>query len=190
MKSLACVYSLQASGLSGTTERVPSRFEGMYRWADATRNFRHNSLQTAHENAILLMQWQQSSLVLVPTTFNCPIRHDCLVESSDPYRTPLNFASTASYQIQEGQLEQFTERNSGPRHVISHLTVTDQLRVADPLLAERSTESAWNSITSAPSNGNVGMNDTDPVLLCQRHSTRTSEEARRALSSEPYHNLQ
>ena len=148
---------LFASGVRDTIATVPSRFELACHWAHAARTFSHQSLQIAYQNAMSLMQ---SSLVFGPTL---PIQHDRLVEKSDLYRTPLNFAS---YQIQEGQLEQSIETLEGRALLWSEMrglrTSTDKVRVANPLLAERFTATSQELetlTTSAFSKGSVGMGD-------------------------------
>jgi hypothetical protein len=125
-----------ASGVEDTYATVPSRFELACDWAYTARISVHHSIPTAYEHAMSLMQ---SSLVFAPTL---PIQHDRLVEKRDLYeKTPLNFAS---YQIRMGKLEPAIETLEQGRALLwSEMhglrTSTDQLRTADPDLAEKIT---------------------------------------------------
>src|SRR6267154_5746962 len=125
-----------ASGVEDTYATVPSRFELACDWAYTARISVHESLPTAYKHAMSLMQ---SSLVFAPTL---PIQHERLVEKRDFYeRTPLNFAS---YQIRMGKLEPAIETLEQGRALLwSEMhglrTSTDQLRTADPDLAEKFT---------------------------------------------------
>jgi hypothetical protein len=150
------VMCLFASGVKDTYAMVPSRFELACRWAYTARIFRHSSVLTAYK---IVMSLMQESLVFAPTL---AIQHDRLVEKRGLYeKTPLNFAS---YQIRAGQLERAIETLEQGRALLwSEMrglrTSTDQLRAADPVLADRFT--AINQeleilTTSALSNGRVG----------------------------------
>jgi hypothetical protein len=147
-----------ASGVRGTIATVPSRFELACRWAHAARIYEHHSLPSAYQNAMSLMQ---SSLVFGPTL---SIQHDRLVENSDLYRTPLNFAS---YQIQKGQLEQSIETLEQGRALLwSEMrglrTSTDRLRAVNLVLAKRFTAISQELeilTTSGSSNGGIGTDD-------------------------------
>jgi tetratricopeptide (TPR) repeat protein len=130
------IMELFASGVEDTYATVPSRFELACDWAYTARISVHHSLPTAYEHAMSLMQ---SSLIFAPTL---PIQHDRLVEKRDLYeKTPLNFAS---YQIRKGDLKSAIEILEQGRALLwSEMhglrTSTDQLRTADPDLAERFT---------------------------------------------------
>jgi CHAT domain-containing protein len=130
------IMKLFALGIKDKYAKDPSRFELACDWAYTARISVHHSLPTAYEHAMSLMQ---SSLVFAPTL---PIQHDRLVEKRDLYeKTPLNFAS---YQIRMGKLEPAIETLEQGRALLwSEMhglrTSTDQLRIADPDLAERFT---------------------------------------------------
>jgi hypothetical protein len=130
------VMELFASGAEDTHAMVPNRFDLACQWTDTARTCRHHSLPTAYKNVMSLMQ---SSLVFAPTL---SIQHNRLVEKRDRYeKTPLNFAS---YHISAGQLELAIEVLEHGRALIwSEMrglrTSTDQLRVADPILADKFT---------------------------------------------------
>ena len=153
------IMELFASGVEDTYETVPSRFELACDWAYKARISVHHSLPTAYERAMSLMQ---SSLVFAPTL---AVQHDRLVEKRDLYeKTPLNFAS---YQIRMGKLELAIETLEQGRALLwSEMhglrTSTEQLRTADPDLADKFT--AINKeieilTTSAPSDRTVGTDD-------------------------------
>ncbi|KAF8495542.1 hypothetical protein F5888DRAFT_1711801, partial [Russula emetica] len=148
-----------ASGVKNTFTTISSRFELACHWVDTARTSRHDSLPTAYEHAISLMQ---SSLVF---TLTLPTRHSRLVEKHDLYeKTPLNFAS---YQIRVGQLKRAIEVLELGRAVLwSEMhglrTSIDRLREADPNLAKEFI--AMNQeheilTTSTLSNWSVGMGD-------------------------------
>jgi hypothetical protein len=150
MKSLA-------SGVKNIFTTIPSRFELACHWVDIARTSRHDSLPTAYEHAMSLMQ---SSLVFTPTF---PTRRSRLIDKHDLYeKTPLNFAS---YQIRAGQLKRAIEVLEQGRALIwskmhGHRTSIDRLHEADPDLAEEFT--AINQeleilTTSTVSNRSVGM---------------------------------
>jgi hypothetical protein len=153
------IMELFASGVEDTYVTVPSRFELACDWAYAARISVHHSLPRAYGRAMSIMQ---SSLAFAPTL---PIQHERLVEKRDLYeKTPLNFAS---YQIRMGKLELAIETLEQGRALLwSEMhglrTSTDQLRTADPDLAEKFT--AINKeieilTTSASSDRNVGTDD-------------------------------
>ena len=149
---LMCLF---ASGVKDTYATVPSRFDLACRWAHTARVSRHHSLSTAYENVMSIMQ---SSLAFAP---DLPIH----LEKRNLYeKTPLNIAS---HHIRAGRLEQAVEALEHGRALLwcemrGLRTSIDQLRAADPLLAERFT--AINQeleilTTSASSNANTGMAD-------------------------------
>jgi CHAT domain len=125
-----------ASGTKNTSTTIPSRFELACHWVDTARTSRHNSLPTAFEHAMSLMQ---SSLLFTPIL---PTRHTRLFEKHDLYeKTPLNFAS---YQIRIGQLKRATEVLEQGRALLwsemrGFRTSTDRLREAQPDLAKEFT---------------------------------------------------
>jgi CHAT domain-containing protein len=153
------IMCLFASGVKDTYTTAPSRFELSCHWAYTARIYRHHSLSTAYENAMLLMQ---CSLVFAPTL---SIQHDRLVERRDLYeKTPLDFAS---HRIRARQLERAIEALEHGRALLwSEMrglrTSTNRLRAADPVLAERFTvinQELEILTTSASSNGIKGMDD-------------------------------
>ena len=148
-----------ASGVKNTFTTIPSRFELACHWVNTARTSRHDSLPTAYEHAMSLMQ---SSLVFTSTL---PTQHGRLVEKRDLYeKIPLNFAS---YQIRLGQLKRAIEVLEQGRALLwSEMhglrTSIDRLREADPDLAKDLT--AINQeleilTTSAFLNGSVRMGD-------------------------------
>ena len=156
------VMYLFASGAKDTYVTVPCRFVLAYDWAYTARIYGHHSLPAAYENAMSLMQ---SALVFAPTL---RIQHDLLVERHDLYeKTPLNFAS---HLIRAGQIERAIETLEQGRALLwSEMrglrTSTDQLRAANPLLAERFTAINHDleiMTTSASSDGSAGMGDGSP----------------------------
>jgi hypothetical protein len=167
-------------GVSCRNVTMASRFELACHWAYSARIYRHPSVLTAYKNAMSLMQ---ESLVFAPTL---PIQHDRLVEKRNLYeKTPLNFAS---YHIRTGQLEQAVETLEQGRALLwSEMcglrTSTDQLRAADPVLAERFI--AINQeldilTTSALPNGSKEMDDRIaqlPGLTAKRHELLKAQDA-------------
>ena len=152
------IMDLFSTGVTGAIATDLSRFELACCWAHAARMHKHHSLPSAYRNALSSMQ---SSLVFGP---RLPIQHN--VESSDLYRTPLNFAS---YQARVCQLEGAIETLEQGRVLLwSEMcglrNSTDQLCAANPALAER-----FQAInreleilnTFALSNGGVGMDGGD-----------------------------
>ncbi|KAF8495540.1 hypothetical protein F5888DRAFT_563958 [Russula emetica] len=136
MDDLNEIMKLFLLGIEDKHTKVPSRFELACDWGYTARISRHDSLPTAYEHAMSLMQ---SSLVFAPTL---PIQHDRLVENRDLYeKTPLNFAS---HHIRMGKLESAIETLEQGRALLwSEMhglrTSTDQLQTADPDLAEKFT---------------------------------------------------
>jgi len=146
-----------ASGVNNTFTTTPSRFELACHWVDTARTSRHDSLPTAYEHAMSLMQ---ISLVFTPTL---PTRYSRLVETHDLYdKTPLNFAS---YQIRVGQLKRAIEVLEQGRTLLwSEIhglrTSIDRLREADPDLVKEFTainQELGILSTSVLSNGSVGI---------------------------------
>jgi CHAT domain-containing protein len=148
------------SGVKDTPATVPSRFELACQWAKTAQEFEHHSLLTAYENAMSLMQ---SSVVFGPTL---PIQHDRLVERRSLYeKMPLDYAS---YHLSSGQLKRAIETLEQGRSLLwsemRGLRIsTDQLRAADPVLADTFTainkELEMILTSSALSNGSVGLDD-------------------------------
>jgi tetratricopeptide (TPR) repeat protein len=159
------IMELFASGVEDTYATVPSRFELACDWAYTARISVHHSLPTAYEYAMSLMQ---SSLVFAPTL---PIQHDRLVEKRDLYKTPLNFAS---YQIRMGKLELAIETLEQGRALLwSEMhglrTSTDQLRTADPGLADKFT--AINKeleILTTSTWSDEGLGIVDGIFECDK----------------------
>ena len=144
-----------------TYTMVPPRFDLACEWASSARISGHNSLSTAYENAMLLMQ---VSLVFAPTL---PTQHNRLVEKRDLYeKTPLSFAS---HHISTGQLDRAIEGIEHGRALLwsemRGLRIsTDQLRSVNPDLADRFTAISRELellTTSVSPDGSVGMGHGD-----------------------------
>ena len=153
------IMKLFASGIKNTFTTIPSLFELACQWVDTARTSRHDSLPTAYEHAMSLMQ---SSIVFTSTL---PTRHSRLIEKHDLYeKTPLNFAS---HQIRVGQLKRAIEVLEQGRTLLwSEMhglrASTDRLREADPELAKEFTEinQELEILTAfALSNGSVRIGD-------------------------------
>ncbi|KAI9436314.1 CHAT domain-containing protein [Lactarius indigo] len=117
----------------GSTEAF-RRFQISYGWAHNARIYAHPSTSIAYKTAMSLME---ETLVFSPTL---QIQHFLLVRVPTKVRgLPLDYAS---YQIETGRIKQAIETLERGRALLwSEMrglrTSTDQLRTADPALAER-----------------------------------------------------
>jgi hypothetical protein len=109
------------------------RFRISYRWAHGARMYALPSTSTAYETAMSLMQ---ETLVFSPTL---QTQHFLITQASTRGVLPSDYAS---YQIEIGQLKQAIETLERGRALLwSEMrglrTSADQLRTADPALAEK-----------------------------------------------------
>jgi hypothetical protein len=148
--------------------------------------YKHHSLPSAYKNAMSLMQ---SSLVFGPTSL---IQHDRLVENSDHYKTPPDFAS---YLVRVCQSKGAIETLEQGRELLwSEMcglrTSTDQLCAANPVLAKKllAINRELEILTTfTPSNWNVGVGGGDPegdewigplsIIVERRHNLLIEREA-------------
>ena len=138
------------------------RFEISCTWAVLARSVRHPSASTAYETAMSLLQ---ETLVSCPTLQTQ--HHRLSLTSRDGGTFPSNYAS---YQIENGQVEQAIETLERGRALIwSEMrglrTSTDQLRAADPVIADKFAdinqrlESVTMSVAQMDDNG-LGLSET------------------------------
>ncbi|KAH8990050.1 CHAT domain-containing protein [Lactarius hatsudake] len=139
------------------------RFQISYGWAHNARLRTHPSISIAYETAMSLLE---ETLVFSPTL---QIQHFLLVRVPTEVRgLPLDYAS---YQIETGQIKQAIETLERGRALLwSEMrglrTSTDQLRAADPALAERFATINRNLETVAMSvaqNENTEIGDGEAV---------------------------
>ena len=115
---------------------VFARFQISCLWASMARMSRRPVASIAYETAMSLLQ---ETLVFCPTLQTQHYRLSVASESRDGRRFPSNYAS---YQIENGQIKQAIETLERGRALIwSEMrglrTSTDQLRAADPAMADK-----------------------------------------------------
>ena len=147
-----------------------TRFQISYAWARTARVIAHDSISTAYETTMSLLQ---ETLVHSPTL---QTQHFCLAHT---FTEGLAFASDyASYQIEKGQFKQAIETLERGRALLwSEMrglrTSTDQLRSAHPALADKFADINWRleSVTMSPTRGeSEAIGDSETEDRRRKHS--------------------
>ena len=156
--------------------QVSVRFQFACTWARNARHFNYPSIVIAYQSAMSLMQ---DALVFSPTV---QIQHSRLVSMNEVTRTlPLDHGS---YQIEAGLLKEAVETLERGRALLwSELrglrTSVDQLRAADPALAEKfaainqsleavTMSAAASDVTIEADNSRAGSTDSFGRLVLQQ----------------------